>query len=1095
MPTKMPGYVLNDNMITILRGPAGAGKSTCLYRTVLQLSKEHKDKNHILCVPEQFTLTAMKLIMEMSSSRGMLNIDVLSFNRLSYRIFQEAGSGSFELLDDTAKNLIIRHIASQRKDDLKLFGANLRKQGYVSSIKSALSEFMQYGCALRDIDRMIGECEGDEPYLCLKLKDIRIIYEEFLKRLGTDYTTVEELYNAASKKVKDAPFLKDANIYFDGFTGFTPVQYELIAGLMDTVKDIYVTITDDDSDLAMFDTGIKTMEKLGKLSGKELRIIDVNDGRIVRHKDEPVFEFLVQNIFRRTKKRIGQKGRIHCAGAVDPLSEIRYVLYRIRKLSVTEKIRYREMAIILGNMESYSDSLKKESERSGIPIYVDETRGIDHNPFTRLLRAALKCAADDLSYESVFSLLRTGMTGCEAGDVDLAENYVCALKIRGMFAYKKPFVKTYRGIDEDMRLSAEKVRKRVYGILYPLWEIRGEASVREYTKRLYDFTKTLDIRSQLDEATEGFKNENDEVRSLEFRQIYPLIMQLFDRMVSLLGEERMDIEEYSSIMDAGLSEIRVGTLPPVSDCVMAGDLQRSRFNDIKVLFVMGLSEQNIPGACKKGGMISESDRAFLRTRDFELSPTAAENADLNALYFYTNIAKPSAYLYLSYSQSSKDSGSDRPSFFMKEVMRLFNDLKEEGAQDLPKDRIFNRSDALIRLSETIKADTPEENRQACALLKLFKDDPGTQTILDASFRENATYISEAAARAVFSSKKQESATELERFAACAYQHYLRYGLGLRESLEFEFAPSDLGTILHDVLKKYSEKLKARDLSFAGAGDEVSDQILDEAFWESLSENEKTENLFESSGRNAYMKRRLIRIAKRTVDTLRYQSAKGSFSPSGFEKRFSHEGLKGFIDRIDRFEDGTGIYLEVIDYKSGNKAYDSDRVYWGLDLQLVIYMSAALELEVREGADPENVHPAGLFYYHIDDPVVEAEGRTSDEEILSKIRGQLKLKGIVNRDGDIPGLFDRDFPVTGKSDIIPVKRKNNGEFDAYSRVVTEEELKGIMKRTSDLTRDFRRQINEGYIEKNPYELDGVTACDHCTYSLICSGGKKRKLKKQ
>ncbi|MBO6112833.1 MAG: PD-(D/E)XK nuclease family protein [Lachnospiraceae bacterium] len=1073
-------------MIKILRGPAGAGKSRSLYRTVLNLSSKNKDRNHILCVPEQFTLSAMRLIMEMSENKGMLNIDVLSFNRLSYRIFSDTGSDRFRLLDDTAKNLIIRHIASEKRDELTVFGPNLRKQGYISCVKSALSELMQYGCSVSDVEDMIRAAEEKEPYLACKLRDTRIIYAEFLKRLGNEYATVEDLYNRAALKAPEAGFLRKAVICFDGFTGFTPVQYELIKSLYEISEDIYVTVTDDGSGNPLFSPGSGTIDKLAKLSGGDIRVIDVNDLNIMRHINDPVFTFLGENIFRRNKRSIRQEGRIRIVRAKNIREETKAVFTRIRELTANEGLRYSDIAIILGNMGEYTDILKKEAMRCNVPLYADEARGIEFDPFAQLIRDAIACVREDMTYGSVFNFLRTYLAGPDRQDIDLAENYIRAFNIRGMKKYSAPFKYSYKGIRAEEIEAAELVRKRVYDLLKPLYDIRNGATVREYTTALYELGIKLGIEEKTRELSYRSEEAGDSVRKMEFDQVYGLIMELYDSLVSLMGDERMDIEEYSGMIDAGLSEIRVGTLPPSNDCVMAGDLTRSRFNDIKVLFIMGLCEGNIPDQGSNGGIISDMDRQFLKKGDFELAPTAEEKTDTSKFYYYMNILKPVKELILSYPENGEDGTVKRPSFFLKETKKLFEDIKiEEG---LNSQKIFDASDALISFCEKIG-----EEDEAYLLFRALGENRDTLNIIDSHFKTGTDVLSREAAKALYENKAGESATELEKYAACAYAHYLQYGLGLRERLDFEFEARDIGTFLHEVLKNYSLALKDNGLSFAGVDDALSDKYLSEAL--EASGNEKLLRLFESSGRNAYMKKRVTRIAKRTVDTLRFQIKEGAFKPAAFEKSFSTHGLKGFIDRVDKAEDGQEIYLDIIDYKSGNKSFDRDRIYYGLDLQLVIYMNAAMEAEIAsDGMDKDKVHPAGFFYYHIDDPLVDSAKGADDDEILSKLHGELKLRGIVNSDRRVWKLFDRGIEERGRSAVIPLAVKKDGEPDAYSVTASEEELKEMMSHTMELADSFKEAIKAGDIRKEPYELDGKTACDLCGYVSICDMGKRRKLKK-
>ncbi|MBR5376999.1 MAG: PD-(D/E)XK nuclease family protein, partial [Lachnospiraceae bacterium] len=961
-------------MITILRGPAGAGKTTRLYGILQKKAKDHKDRNFILSVPEQFTLNAMRTIMEMSEEKGILNIDVLSFNRLSHRIFESTGGDRAGILDDTAKNLLIRLIASEKKDLLKVFGNNMNRQGYVSCVKSVISEFMQYGYGLFDIDGMIEKVRCREPALAMKLSDVRVIYGEFQNRLGKEYMTREEILVRAAKEAGKADFLKGTAVFLDGFTGFTPVQYGFIKSLYEICKEMYVTVTDDGSGDPLFELGRTTVDHLEKISEGDISVEEVNEGRIVRYADMPAFEFLGKNIFRRNKKTFDTDGCISFFSAENIEEEVRCVLSEARELVLKQGFRYRDIAIIMGNTSGYADVLRKEALRCEIPLYIDMTRGIGFNPFSRMLKSALSCISENMSYESVFNFLKTQMTGVSEKDIDLAENYIRAFRIKGMARYKKEFASVYEGITEETLEAAQRVRSRLVDLLGPLYEIRKKASAREFTTRLYELTLKMSCAGYLHDNAAGFEADGDPVRRMEFEQIYAKVMELFDRIVSMIGDTMMDVEEYAQILEAGLSEIKVGTLPLSNDCISAGDFERSRFGDIKVLFLMGLSENNIPSAPAKGGIISDMDRQLLKDNDYELAPTAAEKAGTDRFYYYMHIQKPRKKLYLSFSELSDDGTAQKASYFMKETLRLFPGSLIEKYDSLKDDRLFGVSDAMIRFAKTIGCD-----EEAYPLYKALKGESGADSIVDAHFAHPCDSLSEAAAKALFGGTKLESASELERYAACAYAHYLQYGLKLRERFEFEFDARDIGTLLHEILKNYCEELERRKLTFVNVTDKESDTVLEEIL--SNAGNERIEKLYESSARNGYMKNRIERIAGRTVETLRFQARQGTFAPSAFEKKFTYDGLKGFIDRIDRYEDGQDVYIDIIDYKSGSKKFDADRVYYGLDLQLVIYMSAAMDIEVSlTGRDESRVHPAGLFYYHIDDPVVEQNPDASDEEV-------------------------------------------------------------------------------------------------------------------
>ncbi len=1047
-------------MLKIIAGPASCGKSTLLFRKIREEAAKAPERNFILCVPEQFSLTSMRKIMETAEPYGILNIDVLSFNRLSHRIFEEAGGDSAEVLDDTGKNLILRRIASEISKELSVLGSNLKKMGYIGNVKSVISELMQYGIAPKDMERMLSEAEGTDPYLALKLRDIRLIYERFEEKLGTEYVTREELLSRASLSAKNAKFLQGAAVCFDGFTGFTPVQYSLMEELYRITKDMTVTVTNDGSGKELFALGQKTEEHLYRIGGKDTKL-------------------------ERLPARVRKAPEFTCLSCQDVREETEYVIGQIGHLVKEQGFRYREIGIILGNPE-YAEILSDAAYRRGLPVFTDRTVGIAMNPLSEMIRAVLSLVREDFTYETVIHFLRTDFSGLDRDTVDQTENYIRAMKLRGKKKYENPWSRRYRGIEEKTLLCAEEARGRLFKLLEPLYRLRTEASAGEFTETLYGLLLAVDAQERLERLAEAFEVSGSRTEAMQYRQIYPLIMQLFDRIVDLIGNEKMDVGEYAELMDAGLSELRIGSLPAGSDCVMAGDLMRSRFSDIRALFVLGMNEGNIPSAPEKGGLIGDRDRSFFKERNIELAPTAIEQAGTEKFYFYMNICKPSEILSISYAARKTDGSAGRPSFFLSFAKKLF-----AGTEKVLRDNteITDREKALQKLSETIG----EYTREAGELYRLFQEtDENPEIFLDAAQGENPErFLRTFVSKRLYGQRRLESATELERYAACAYAHFLRYGLHLKEREDLEFEQTDLGSLLHSVLQFYSEGLEKNGRTFRDPADGLTERIFREAL--ENAGNEKQEAAFSLNLRNAYLKKRVERIARRTIDTISYQVRSGSLLPSAFEKKFEYGGLKGYIDRIDRYTENGEVWLDVIDYKSGNKTFDRDRIWYGLDLQLTIYLSAAMLLEsIASGSAPEKVHPAGIFYYHVDDPLVEAAEGESDLQISEKIRKELKLRGVVNSDQRVLTLLDRDFTEKGKSDIIPAAMKVNGELSDLSSAADEEELRSMMRYTEGEVRKLRGEILSGNISALPYELKGKSACTYCPYRGICSGGKARKL---
>ena len=232
-------------------------------------------------------------------------------------------------------------------------------------------------------------------------------------------------------------------------------------------------------------------------------------------------------------------------------------------------------------------------------------------------------------------------------------------------------------------------------------------------------------------------------------------------------------------------------------------------------------------------------------------------------------------------------------------------------------------------------------------------------------------------------------------------------------------------------------------------------------------------------------------------TLQKQLRKGSFRPDAYELSFRFADdlksirvtlsdqekmrLQGRIDRIDVTEDDTCVYVKVIDYKSGQKHFDLAAVYYGLQLQLVLYMNAALELEAGRHPGKEAV-PAALLYYHVEDPSVETPVELTDEEIQEELSRQLRMQGVVNSDAGIVERLDGEMET--RSDVIPVERKKDGTFSARSSVLTRQELQLVSDHVNRRIAGIGREILDGRISLDPYKKGSEEACTWCAFKRVC-----------
>lgn len=1110
-------------------GASGSGKSQKLHEDIIRAAQQNPKTDYLLIVPDQFTMqTQMDLVVE-HPRHIIMNIDVLSFGRLTHRILEEVGYENMPILDDTGKSLVLRKVAQQCREQLQVMGTHLHKIGYIHEVKSAISEFMQYGIGIQEMEKLT-EYAHEHGALYYKLRDLGVLYQAFLEYIHERFITTEETLDRLREALPKSEIIRNSVIAFDGFTGFTPIQNRVIQELIRLTKQVIITVTVDerenpyqlDGEHRLFHLSKKTVadlrsltEQVGVSEDKPIWCTERVEGRLPRFAHNAELSHLEHNLFRYPADVYeGIVKSLHIYEASTPKEEIRQVCIAIRKLlaeaqKTGESLYYRDIAVVTGDMEAYGSAAQEEFAKFGIPIYLDHTRGILRNPFAEYIRSALQIVLQDFSFESVFHYLRTGLTGFEAQDVDRLENYIRRFGIRGkkrwgdIFIYKED---GREGEEEALRQLERynAMRERLLDQLAPL--LAPAHTAGDLVHALYDFLVKNELQQRLAQFERRFKEENDPARAKEYGQIYALVIDLLDQIYGLLSEEEMGLREFSEILDSGLTEISVGTIPQNVDRVLVGDIERTRLKQVKVLFFMGVNDGNIPKDGGGGGIISDIDREFLRESELELAPSPRQQMYIQRLYLYLNMTKPSEKLYLSYAKVGNDGRSLRPAYLIELMRKLYTALTVETPENNPvEEQLVCGVDGIGMMADMLRDYAGGRlgdgfRRQMYTFYHIYHSSPQYHDTVDklietAFYRYFDTPLPGMVTRALYGTVLHNSVSRLERYAACAYSHFLQYGLALRERGDYSFEDVDMGNVFHGVLELFAQKLEENGYTWFDFPEEEARRIVAEAV-EAYAMT-YGETILYSSARNRHLLRRITRIMNRTVLTLQTQLKKGAFVPQHFEMSFSmiedldalnialneqdKMRLRGRIDRVDACEEGDTVYVKVIDYKSGNRKFDLAALYYGLQLQLVVYMNAAVEMEQKKHPDKKIV-PAAMLYYHIDDPTVEDSGNMTPEEINAKLLQELKMTGIVNKNDDAVRLLDGEF--TGKSEILPLERKKDGTFSAYSSVINDEDMNVVSDFVNKKIRQLGSGILDGTISVNPYEQNGNQACTYCAYKSVC-----------
>lgn len=1070
-------------------GPSGSGKSQFLYNRIVEKSEAHPERQFIVLVPEQFTMQTQKDLVAAHPAHGIMNIDVLSFARLAYRVFEETGGGQLPVLDDEGKNLVLRKIAGDFEGELKVLRGNMKKPGYISEVKSVISEFTQYDVGEEEICRVM-ETAGEDSNLSCKLEDILKLYLGFSEYLDKKYITKEELLDVLSREIGKSEILKDSTVTLDGFTGFTPVQNRLLRELMRCCREVVVTVIMDErenpfsyrSPYQLFALSKHMVSSLSDIAKEEKIAVEEPEylyGKPVRFKGNDALSFLERNIFRCGREVFGREQEaVSVRAARNPREEAFAAAGEIRALVRERKYRFRDIGVIASDMDVYGDYLEEAFAAYDIPAFMDHKRSILLNSFVEYVRSLLNMAEQGFTYESVFRFLRTGLSGIDYEDTCVLENYVIGLGIKGYKKWQCRWERLLKGMDaEDLkrlnRLRTQFV-ERVDGFVFVLKQ--RQKTVRDITEALYEFMVQEELQLKLKRQEEMFLAEGELALAKEYAQVYRILMELLDKFVELLGDEAVSLKEYGKLLDAGLSEARVGVIPPSVDQLVAGDVQRTRLKDIKALIFIGANDAYLPGALLRTGLLSERDRERFQKEKISLAPGGKEQAYIQKFYLYMNLTKPSERLSVYFSKVSPEGKSMRPSYLIQEIRRLYPLLAVSDEEGRPlRDRELTEDMGMDLLIKGFQGreltDRGWQELYAWYLRGPRLKERAERLLLAGYYSRPSDGLTREVAERLYGKDFEDSITRIERFSACAFAHFLTYGLNLRERAEYEFQAVDLGNICHSALEAFSKRLQRENIGWTELSDELRRQYIDESVEEAAADYGNL--VLSSSERNAYMVVRMKRMLERTVWALAKQLSAGDFEPAAYEFRFKN----GKIDRIDTCEDGDKVYVKVMDYKTGSRAFDVVALYHGLQLQLMVYMDAALSEQERRHPGMEAV-PAGVFYYRLSDPVVDK----GEEDTEAAVLKELKPDGIINLQDEVLEHLDRRRE--GESLAVPIKYNKNGSLSKTSKAVPEEEFRLMMGHALKKIETAHREILKGETAAAPYRRGTESGCDYCGYRHVC-----------
>jgi len=1125
-------------------GRAGSGKSTLFTREMASLlQQDPQGKPLIMLVPEQSSFRAGQALFASGAVKGAMRAEVYGFRRLAHRVMQEVGGSARTPIGSEGKKMLLYKVLQRRHEELKLFGASGSQLGFIGHLNDLYGEFKRHELAPASLEEGLAawDASSSAPILGDKLHDLLLVYRDFEQELSGLYIDDEDTLSELSERMPESELLNGAQVWIDGFQSFTPLELGVIGGLMSRAESVTIGLTldrpyDHGALPGELDLFFPTAGAYAKLKGMadargvatETQVLHADV--LPRFANSPGLAHLEAGFDRRVRWRSeGRDPGIRLYAAENRRTELEGALREMRRLAQEEGVRYRDMAVLVRNLDAYADMAEPLFRDYDVPVFLDRRRNELHHPLAEFIRSALDIVRRRWRYEDVFRCVKTDLLLPQDGsvtreDMDQLENYVLASGIHG---YRWTDGKPWRAAPslsledpgqerrnlgrEQMLALMETCRSTITGPLGAFEKRMNKAkTAKERCAALYQLLEDAEVPWKLDAMSARAEAEGDPERSREHRQIWGAVLDLLDQTVDMLGNERLELDLFAGMVETGLAELQLGLIPPALDQVLFGSMDRTRLRDIRYVFVLGAVDGELPAVPQDDGVLTEQERLWLTDRGLSLGPNATRKMLDERFLIYTALTSASHQLWLSYPAADEEGKTLLPSEIVRHVRKMFgleispllaepqnvNDEQSHWAHVLHSGQSL--SSLIAQLRRWRRGEEIPELWWAVYNWHLSRMETRLplERLLGSVFYQNrALPLRTSTSRKLYGTQVRTSVSRMERFVACPFSHFASHGLRLKERQMYRLQAPDIGQLFHAALSQLAIRLREQNRSWGSLSPDECRQEAEHTV-EQIAPQLQGEILL-STKRYGYIFRKLKEVVGRASVILGEQSRRGSFEPIGLELdfgpdkplpplRFELENgcvleIVGRIDRVDVAEGENGLLLRVIDYKSSQTDLKLHEVYYGLSLQMLTYLEVLLSAAEEWLGEP--ALPGGTLYFHVHNPLLQSSNGMTPEQAGQELLKKFKMKGLLLADRDAIAQMDHTLDK-GHSAIIPVALKADGSFYSSAAVATPEQWDTLLSSVRHNIREIGTRITEGDVAIEPYRIQQEVACTFCPYKPVC-----------
>ncbi|MGI6659619.1 MAG: helicase-exonuclease AddAB subunit AddB [Dethiobacteraceae bacterium] len=1104
--------------IRFILGRAGSGKTfTCLQAIAAASKAEPLGAPLIFLVPEQASLEMEKELVKLCGG-GSFRAQVLSFRRLAYRLLQ---SGSrLPVMTELGRQLLLRRLLQEKAAEFSTFARAARQPRFCEQLALQLREFKHYQVTPEDISALANS-EQCPAALQGKLNDLAAIYKAYGAATAGHYLDPEDTLTQLAVAIAAGGLPRETRVWIDGFAGFTPQEYTVLAALMSSVTHVEIALCLDPrrkqqpQEEDLFHPTQDTYWRLRRLAGETA--VKVLPPLELPQADQPTrfsaaaplahleANFAVYPLTPYVKPT----PTVQLVTAANPRAEVEAVARDIIQRVRQQGWRYRDIGIILRNFATYHDLVAAIFLDYDIPFYVDERRSAAHHPLVEFVRSAVDTVCSNLQQRPLLQLLKTDLFPLSRQAVDQLENYVLAHGIHGSSWFTdQPWNYHHRltlaeerseqPAGTDTSRQVDETRRSFLQLFEPFVQAVGKGGkqpVAVYCQALWQLLEDVGAARTLQKWTETASEQGQLSQAQEHRQVWQGVVELLEQLFEILGKQQLTLAEFAQVLGSGLESLKLGLVPALTDCVLIGSVERSRQPRLSAAYVLGLSEGEFPARLQEEGLFGDEERGVLKEHGVELAITRRQRLFHEQYLAYIAVTRSTEFLWVSCPLADDEGRAKRPSTLFHQLRELFPDNEVHFYGNTPDQQ--EDYQAITKPHKVAAALL----QQAGAVLKGGSISPFWAAVYNEALAHPPTLtrmqqlwpalnyqnyippLQPAVVRALFGAELHTSVSRLEQFAQCPFAHFARYGLRLQEREDYSVDAPDMGIFYHTALSLFVKQLLEEKVAWSTLSIEEAVERMHKIV-DSLIPQLQREILL-SSARLRFLANRLKETLAQAAAALTVHAQESAFQPVAVELPFGSDELPawqleygqqeiklhGQIDRVDAAAADGKLYLRVIDYKSSPTSLKLSDLWYGLSLQLLAYLAVVNENRARYGQ--QSVECAGALYYGIQRPFT----RTANPE-MEAAEHVPKLDGLILADQTV-------FALMGGEKLVHAALKKDGSFTKVSQVVAPDQLRQLLQLVSEKIGEIAARIFQGEAAVQPYKKpDGSRACTYCPYSPLC-----------